>query len=60
MILAIDIPLPATQGELKFTIEMCEHYLNSYAKTSRQYYTRLRQKALKDLLKLQLKEFNYD
>lgn len=57
MNIVIDMP-PPTQGELRFTIEMCEYYLNSFAMTSRQYYTRLRKKSLKDLIKLQLKEFD--
>lgn len=48
-----------TQGELRYTIEMCEHYLNSSAQTSRQYYTRLRKSAFKELIALQLKDFNH-
>lgn len=50
--------LNLTKGELRFTLEMCEHYLNSYTKTYRQYYNRLRSKVLRDLLKLQLKDFD--
>lgn len=45
-----------TQGKLRYTIEMCEHYLNSSAQTSRQYYTRLRKHTFKTLIALQLKE----
>lgn len=39
---------------------MCEYYLNNYTGiTSKQYYTRLRAATLKDLLKLQLEEFDH-
>jgi hypothetical protein len=48
------------QGELRYIIEMCEHYLNSNAQTSRQYYERLRKRTFKELVKLQLKEFDCD
>lgn len=44
--------------ELWFTIEMCEDYLNAKIKTNVQYYTRLRARTLKDLLEVQLKEFD--
>jgi hypothetical protein len=56
MKLVIVMP-PPTQGELRYTIERCEHYLNSRARTSRQYYFKLRKKALKDLIRLQIQEY---
>ena len=46
-----------TQKELMSTLKMCEYYLNEYiGATSKQYYTRLRARTLKDLLRLQIKE----
>ena len=47
-------------NELRQIIEMCEHYLNSSVQTNRQYYERLRRRTFKELLQLQLKEFDYE
>lgn len=48
------------QKKLRYELEMCEWYLNSSLKwyTNKQYYERARKRTLKDLINLQLKEFD--